>query len=574
MPGLGQNSNERKNFASSYSSISREEQLLPSPAGLSWAERHKVFLIETALFTNVFLSGLDSTISASTYQLIGNEFGDVKLSSWITTAYLITCTSFQPLYGSFSDTLGRRHCLFFANIVFALGCFGCGTTSTIYSLILMRALTGIGGGGLITLSTIINSDIIPAKKRGIYQAFQNVLLGTGSVVGASCGGLIATSIGWRWCFLLQVPVSAAGTLVAYFFVHDRNPATNDGPLVAKTTGWETLKKIDFTGALLLVLGLVCQLFFLTINSSAKGESSQWYNPQSIVLAVSTGFSLILFAYVERTTTANPIIPHDLLSQMHGTTVLVISVLVGFVAYAYIFTLPLYFQVVVGDTAAKAGLRLTIPSFCTPIGGVITGLSMKNPKHLPVLLISGISFMLFGNLCFLFIKPSTSYWLTSLLLVPANIGQGITFPSTLFSFLFAFSPYKQATATSTLYLFRSIGCVWGVAGTSSMIQFTVGKLTRKRLKGMLTEKEIGKLLMQLSHTTSLINNLPPDVRSAVISSYDSAIKRAYFLSVFLCMVAIFLSVFKKVFERQDNHEGQLVQETENLDIRRESFNTLI
>ncbi|CAR23770.1 MDR family MFS transporter [Lachancea thermotolerans CBS 6340] len=574
MSVLGQNPNERKNVPPSYSSISREEQMFSLTERPSWSERHKVLLIETALFTNVFLSGLDSTISASTYQLIGNEFGDVKLSSWITTAYLITCTSFQPLYGSFSDTLGRRHCLFFANTIFALGCFGCGTTTTIYSLILMRALTGIGGGGLITLSTIINSDIIPAKKRGIYQAFQNVLLGTGAVVGASCGGLIATTMGWRWCFLLQVPISVGGTLVAFFFVHDQRPDINGGVSAVRTTGWEKLEKIDFSGALLLVLGLACQLFFLTLNSTSKSSESYWYSPQSIVLTLSTGVSLILFAYVEHTTKANPIIPHDLLRQAHGATVLIISVLVGFVAYAYIFTLPLYFQVVIGDTAAKAGLRLTVPSFCTPIGGLITGLSMKNPNHLPVLLISGITCMLLGNLCFLFIKPWTPYWQTSLLLVPANVGQGITFPSTLFTFLFAFPPYKQATATSTLYLFRSVGCVWGVAGTSSLIQYAVRNQAKKSLNGLLTEKEIRKLLLQLSHTTSQIKKLPPDVRSAVISSYDNAIRQAYFLSVFLCTIAILLSFLKRVFKKRDEHEGQDSNETENMHIRRESFTSLI
>lgn len=457
---------DQKKVPRSYASIQTEETTTEPLAPSSWTERNRILLIETALFTNVFLSGLDSTITASIYQLIGNEFEDVKVSSWITTAYLVTCTSFQPLYGSFSDTLGRRRCLFFANTIFALGCLGCGLTSTIYSLIIMRAVTGIGGGGLITLSTIVNSDIIPAKKRGMYQSFQNILVGTGAVVGASCGGEIASSMGWRWCFLLQVPISIGGAVMAYLFVQDQDVVDKNPRSGALPSNVSKIKKIDFLGAFLLISGLVSQLIFLTINSSAQEGKSTWLSGRSLALGLVTAVSLILFAYVEKTTTANPIIPHDLLGQWYSTTVLIVGVLVGFVSYAYIFTLPLYFQVVVGDTAAEAGLRLTVPSFCTPIGGVIMGISMKDPKRLPGLLIVGISLMLFGNLCFLLIKPTTPYWLTSLLLVPANIGQGITFPSTLFSFLFAFPPYKQATATATLYLFRSVGCVWGVAGTSS------------------------------------------------------------------------------------------------------------
>lgn len=74
--------------------------------------------IELSLFMNVFLSGFDGTVAASTYTTIGNEFGAMNLASWITTSYLITSTAFQPLYGSFSDIIGRRKCVIFAVICF------------------------------------------------------------------------------------------------------------------------------------------------------------------------------------------------------------------------------------------------------------------------------------------------------------------------------------------------------------------------------------------------------------------------------------------------------------------------
>ncbi|SCU92293.1 LADA_0F15654g1_1 [Lachancea dasiensis] len=525
-----------------YSSIDRQEtsdldqeQLVGSQK--SWLERNRIFLIETALFTNVFLSGFDGTITASIYQLIGNEFEDVKIASWITTAYLVTCTSFQPLYGSFSDTLGRRHCMFFANGIFALGCLGCGLSPNILTLIFMRAVTGVGGGGLITLATIVNSDIISPEKRGIYQSFQNILVGTGAVVGASAGGAIAVSFGWKWCFLIQVPISIAGTGLAYLFVKDQQ--TPHGP-IAGSSRW---RKIDFTGAFLLIVGLTCQLVFLTLTSSKIGKSSHFVDTTSLGFLFVSVATLVLFAYVEKTTTANPIIPHHLVGQ-HSRSILVVGFFVGFVAYAYMFTLPLYFQVVDGNTAAQAGLRLAIPSFCTPVGGLIMGLSMKETRRLPLLLISGIALMLAGNLCFLFIRKTTPNWLTFILLLPANIGQGITFPSTLFSFLFIFSIRKQATATATLYLFRSIGCVWGVAGTSSLVQGLVSRGTKRGLKGLLTEPEIETLLVKLSQNTSLIRELSPEVRDVVINNYAFGIRSVYVLSVILSLVALVLAVVTK------------------------------
>ena len=79
----------------------------------------------------------------------------------------------------------------------------------------MRGITGIGGGGLLTLATIIHSDIIYPEKRGLFQAFQNLTLGFGSICGASLGGYISSIVGWRFCFLLQCPLTAFSILVAY-----------------------------------------------------------------------------------------------------------------------------------------------------------------------------------------------------------------------------------------------------------------------------------------------------------------------------------------------------------------------
>lgn len=69
----------------------------------------------------------------------------------MTTSYLVTSTALQPLYGRLSDIFGRRICFFVATVTFALGCLGCGIAQDVIFLNMMRALTGIGGGGLSTM---------------------------------------------------------------------------------------------------------------------------------------------------------------------------------------------------------------------------------------------------------------------------------------------------------------------------------------------------------------------------------------------------------------------------------------
>ena len=258
-----------------------------------------------AIFCNVFLSGFDGTITASTYAVIGSSFNAANTISWLTTAYLITTTAFQPLYGRFSDILGRRAMFFTATITFSLGCLGCGLAPNIVFLNLMRGLTGLGGGGLITMATIINSDIIPLERRGMYQAVQNGLNGFGAICGASLGGVIADSIGWRWCFLCQVPISVAGLIIGYLVIE--NPPADETDTQSEELRQEAKsvwRQIDLSGAVLLVAGLSVQLTALSLG----GNQYAWSDPRVVTCFVVSVVLLAVFIWVELKTKALPVMP--------------------------------------------------------------------------------------------------------------------------------------------------------------------------------------------------------------------------------------------------------------------------
>ena len=110
---------------------------------------------------------------------------------------------------------------------------------------------------------MINSDMIPFKQRGMYQAMQNILVGFGAVLGASLGGMIAESIGWRWCFLLQVPVSVLALVVGYIVLE--NPPCIVPVLDPKHPFLSAMRRLDLSGAVVLVLGLGSQLLGLSLS---------------------------------------------------------------------------------------------------------------------------------------------------------------------------------------------------------------------------------------------------------------------------------------------------------------------
>lgn len=298
--------------------------------------------------SNVFLSGFDGTITASTYAVISSEFNAANTASWLTTSYLITSTAFQPLYGRFSDIFGRRTSFFTATITFMIGCLGCGVAKNIILLNLMRALTGIGGGGLMTmgtllhdisnisnihratrltsLATIVNSDLIPFRRRGMYQALQNGMHGFGSICGAAFGGSIVDTIGWRWCFLMQVPVGFLALITGHLVIHLPKKAD----VIEQGSGFRAVwKVVDFSGALFLILGLSSQLIGLSLG----GNELPWSNIWVILSLVGSVVLLGIFMTIEAKTTAIPLIPPRMLQGVLPIATQIANVCVGMAAYA-------------------------------------------------------------------------------------------------------------------------------------------------------------------------------------------------------------------------------------------------
>lgn len=151
-----------------------------------------------AVVIGVFLSAADQTIIVSSYGRIGTELNALNRTSWIATAYFLTLTSFQPLYGRLSDIFGRKACLLFGYVVFGLGCLFCGLAQSIEQLIAARAFAGIGGGAMTTVVSILLSDVCTLRERGQWQGYVNIVFAAGASAGAPLGGFASDSIGWRW----------------------------------------------------------------------------------------------------------------------------------------------------------------------------------------------------------------------------------------------------------------------------------------------------------------------------------------------------------------------------------------
>ncbi|KAJ5555862.1 hypothetical protein N7535_008293 [Penicillium sp. DV-2018c] len=519
---------------SARSESTEEQPLLQSdPIPETWSPPPGFILIQIAIMANVFLGGFDGTITASTYAVISSEFNAANTASWLTTSYLITSTAFQPLYGRFSDLLGRRACFFTATITFMAGCLGCTLATDVVFLNLMRALTGVGGGGLMTMATIINSDLIPFRQRGMYQAIQNVSYGFGGICGASFGGSIVDSIGWRWCFLLQIPVSLFALVMGYLVL--KFPPSDTGSSLdgRRRSIWH---QIDLLGAFLLILALSAQLVGLSLG----GNVLPWTHVWVILPLVSSVILVGAFVAVEATTTAVPLIPLKMLRGQLAISTQIANVFVGMAAYAFLFTLPLMFQVILLDSPSQAGSRLVIPCLFTPLGGLIAGIVMSRWGKLAYLVRTGAALMFIGNLLVALLRFNDSQWKYFVYVIPANLGQGIVYPGLLFTFLAAFDHADHAVSASTVYLVRSLGTVWGVAVTSSIMQNTLNSGLGEALSGIPDKWKVqflySILIDEIRHSVSAIHDLPPDVQMAARLVYYRGIRLSFIASALFALAA--------------------------------------
>ncbi|KAG0371480.1 hypothetical protein BGX24_001611, partial [Mortierella sp. AD032] len=176
------------------SASSANGQLDPGPPQLADQEVvtlpfKELIIVFIGLMLGVFLSSLDQTIVSVCTTNIANEFKALNEIPWVGTAYLLTSTAFQPLYGRFSDIFGRKATFLFAIVVFLIGSALCGASQNMTMMIVSRGLSGVGAGGIMSMVMIIITDLVSLRDRGKYQGIIGAVFGISSVIGPLLGGV-------------------------------------------------------------------------------------------------------------------------------------------------------------------------------------------------------------------------------------------------------------------------------------------------------------------------------------------------------------------------------------------------
>src|SRR6476619_3273563 len=176
-----------------------------APAGF---DRRRFLRLFTAVMLPMFLAAVDQTLLATATPVISRELGGLRDTSWLAVAYLLASVIMVPLYGRLGDRFGRRKVLSVAIVVFALGSLACGLAPTLALLVAARALQGVGGGGLMTLSQALIGEVVAPRLRARNQSYFAIIFTLASVGGPVIGVLVVHHASWRWLFVVNLPLCA------------------------------------------------------------------------------------------------------------------------------------------------------------------------------------------------------------------------------------------------------------------------------------------------------------------------------------------------------------------------------
>ncbi|KAK7956150.1 major facilitator superfamily transporter [Apiospora aurea] len=487
-----------------------------------------------------FIANFDGTIMASSHPVITSYFHSSNQASWLSTAFLLTSTAVQPIRHHRSQAP-----YLFAMAIFTLATVWCALAGSIKSFILARAVCGLGAGGMISLGSIVISDMVNIERRGTYQSFINITYGLAAASGAALGGIMADTLGWRWEFGVQVfPLLGCFSLVAWTMPPDL------GLYVERETFIEAVKAFDWPGTALLtsstmflILGLVRSFALFCLFHVPSGVDAKLThisqnlggNPGSHPFIIA---SLIMFAVLFPTClyaesrAQRPIMPLQLLRSSPRANLVFANFVASFLLNAVLFNAPLYYQAVLLMSATASGLCLIVPVAIAATIGTLTGFLITRTQRLKWPLTLGSIGYGLGIVSLASLRRGWPWWAYLLILGPSAMGQGFQFPGTFIAVLRASAQAEQAVVTSTLMLWRALGNVMGVAGSSLILQNALLRYLRDYVGSDGTPQGDEAKLMLIAKVRASVEAVAaledPVVREQVIRSYEAALRMTFFL----------------------------------------------
>ncbi|CAI7666600.1 unnamed protein product [Penicillium pancosmium] len=471
---------------------------------------NNAFTLLAILLLGDLISSADATLIMVAAGRISSEFEKLHESSWLFTAYSLGLCVAQPMYGKLSDIYGRKIVLLVAYFLFAVGCLICGLGLNLWVVVTGRAISGVGGAGIMAVGSVLITDVVPKREVGSWRAYANIFMSIGRSLGGPLGGLLTDSIGWRWLFILQVPLMALGFILVLVLLKNEQ-TTVAGDEIGR-------KRIDWLGASLLASAILA----IVIVLDRGGTAFAWLSWQAITLIIFGITLSILFVLVEFHVAREPIFDLRILRRPNVAVSYMLGSLQIMAQVGITFAVPLYFQVTQNSSITTAGLHLLPAVVGNTIGGLFAGSMIKRTGRFKAMgIVAGISAAIGYVLLILCWKSHITTW-ESMYIIPAGVGTGIAAAAGFVAMSSQLEQHEMAMATAGYFFVFSFAMSIGATVSNAALGVELRYQLQKRLHGPGSKEIVQGVISDVS----FIANLTGSVRKIVVNCYVAGLERVY------------------------------------------------
>ncbi|KAJ4163195.1 hypothetical protein LMH87_004938 [Akanthomyces muscarius] len=323
--------------------------------------KKKLLPTMVALYLIFFLIALDRTIIGTAIPSISAEFNSFGDIAWYESAFLLPLCVLQLSFGLVLKYYSTKCVLFIFTAIFEIGSIVCAAAPTSSALIAGRAITGIGAAAIAPGVYLMITLIVPLQDRPKYLGSLGSAFGISSILGPVLGGYL-TSITWRWCFWINLPLGCTALVLLWVL------APNLPPPAQRAKTWrQKVWQLDPIGFLLVGPSISCLLFALELG----GKDQKWSGGRTVALFVVFGVLLLAFIAYQLWRGDQSTLPPKIMGQRTLLVACLISFCIGAVIVIYAFYLPIWFQVVQGKSPQSSGLSL-LPLLLSNVFSVVAG----------------------------------------------------------------------------------------------------------------------------------------------------------------------------------------------------------